>query len=118
MCTLDVPSLSSSIKVTDYEKTETGQKVCVTVRPEKIRITLEPPVTSRKDINVFTGVVEEPIYSGFQSKFYVRLDNGVLVKVFKQHSNYLDDGPEISWKDRVYISWSPNDGYIVEDINK
>ncbi|HPX26722.1 MAG TPA: ABC transporter ATP-binding protein [Treponemataceae bacterium] len=118
MCTLDVPSLSSSIKVTDYEKTEPGQKVCVTVRPEKIRITLEPPVTSRKDINVFTGVVEEPIYSGFQSKFYVRLDNGVLVKVFKQHSNYLDDGPEISWKDRVYISWSPNDGYIVEDINK
>lgn len=118
MCTLDVPSLSSSIKVTDYEKTETGQKVCVTVRPEKIRITLEPPVTSRKDINVFTGVVEEPIYSGFQSKFYVRLDNGVLVKVFKQHSNYLDDGPEISWKDRVYISWSPNDGYIVEDITK
>ncbi|MBP7480212.1 MAG: ABC transporter ATP-binding protein [Spirochaetaceae bacterium] len=118
MCTLDVPSLSTSIKVTDYEKTETGQKVCVTVRPEKIRITLEPPVTSRKDINVFTGVVEEPIYSGFQSKFYVRLDNGVLVKVFKQHSNYLDDGPEISWKDRVYISWSPNDGYIVEDINK
>lgn len=118
MCTLDVPSLSSSIKVTDYEKTETGQKVCVTVRPEKIRITLEPPVTSRKDINVFTGVVEEPIYSGFQSKFYVRLDNGVLVKVFKQHSNYLDDGPEISGKDRVYISWSPNDGYIVEDINK
>lgn len=84
----------------------------------KIRITLEPPVTNRKDINVFSGIVEEPIYSGFQSKFYVRLDNGVLVKVFKQHSNYLDDGPEIEWKDRVYISWSPNDGYIVEDINK
>ena len=117
MCTLDVPSLSSSIKITDYEETKIGQKVCVTVRPEKVRITLEPPVTNRKDINVFAGIVEEPIYSGFQSKFYVRLDNGVLIKVFKQHTNYMDDGPEIEWKDKVYISWSPTDGYIVEDID-
>ena len=62
--------------------------------------------------------VEEPVYSGFQSKFYVRLENGTIVKVFKQHTTYLDDGPEIAWKDNVYISWSANDGYIVEDIDK
>ena len=118
MCALSVPELDATIQVTDYEKTEIGQKVCFTVRPEKIRITLEPPVTNRNDINVFKGVVEEPIYSGFQSKFYVRLENGRLLKVFKQHTNYLDDGPEIEWKDHVYVSWSANDGYIVEDIEK
>ena len=75
-------------------------------------------LNGRKDINVFKGIVEEPVYTGFQSKFYVRLENGTIVKVFKQHTNYLDDGPEISWKDTVYISWSAEDGYIVEDINK
>ncbi len=108
-----------NILVTDYEMTKPGQKVCFTVRPEKIRITLEEPdVHGRKDINVFKGIVEEPVYTGFQSKFYVRLENGTIVKVFKQHTNYLDDGPEISWKDTVYISWSAEDGYIVEDINK
>lgn len=108
-----------NILVTDYEHTDEGQKVAFTVRPEKIRITLEEPnVGGRKDINVFKGIVEEPIYTGFQSKFYVKLENGTIVKVFKQHMNYLDDGLEISWKDTVYISWSAEDGYIVEDINK
>lgn len=110
------PGTEDVVKVTDFEITKPGQKICYTVRPEKVRITLEPPVTNRQDINIFTGIVEEPIYSGFQSKFYVRLDNGTLVKVYKQHSTYLDDGPEIQWKDRVFVSWSANDGYIVEDI--
>ena len=108
-----------NILVTDFEHTDEGQKVAFTVRPEKIRITLEEPAfAGRKDINVFKGIVEEPIYTGFQSKFYVRLENGTIVKVFKQHTNYLDDGPEIQWKDTVYISWSAEDGYIVENINK
>ena len=108
-----------NILVTDYEHTDEGQKVAFTIRPEKIRITLEEPkFAGRKDINVFKGVVEEPIYTGFQSKFYVRLENGTIVKAFKQHINYLDEGPEIAWKDTVYISWAANDGYIVEDINK
>ena len=108
-----------NILVTDYEPTAPGQKVAFTIRPEKIRITKEEPkFAGRKDINVFKGIVEEPVYTGFQSKFYVRLENGTIVKVFKQHTNYLDDGPEIAWKDTVYISWAANDGYIVEDINK
>ena len=108
-----------NILVTDYERTKPGQKVAFTIRPEKIRITTEiPNVGGRKDINVFKGIVEEPVYTGFQSKFYVRLENGTIVKVFKQHTNYLDDGPDIAWKDTVYISWSSEDGYIVEDINK
>lgn len=108
-----------NILVTDYEHTNEGQKVAFTIRPEKIRITTEEPkFAGRKDINVFKGVVEEPVYTGFQSKFYVRLENGTIVKVFKQHINYMDDGPEIAWKDTVYLSWAANDGYIVEDILK
>ena len=118
MVTLNVPSLGlqaqltgdtqatkeedKNILVTDYEHTDEGQQVAFTVRPEKIRITLE-----------------EPVYTGFQSKFYVKLEKtGTIVKVFKQHQNYLDEGPEIQWKDTVYISWSAEDGYIVEDIEK
>ena len=112
-------ALDRYMQVTDYEKTDKGQKVAFTIRPEKIRITLEPPSTGgRTDINVFSGIVEEPIYSGFQSKFYVKLDTGKVIKVFKQHTDYMDDGPVIQWKDKVYVSWSAEDAYIVEDINK
>lgn len=118
MVTLEIPELDGSIKVTDYDETKPGQQVSFTVRPEKVRITLEEPPAIGKELNVFRGVVEEPVYSGFQSKFYVRLDNGTLLKVFKQHQNYLEDGPEIAWKDTVYCSWSANDGYIIEVINQ
>ncbi|MBR5401060.1 MAG: ABC transporter ATP-binding protein [Treponema sp.] len=112
-------ALDRYMQVTDYENTDKGQKVAFTIRPEKIRITLEPPETGgRTDVNVFCGIVEEPIYSGFQSKFYVKLDTGKIIKVFKQHTDYMDDGPVIQWKDRVYVSWSAEDGYIVEDILK
>ena len=135
MATLSVPELGKQaplatdteaeavldryMQVTDYDFTQKGQKVAFTIRPEKIRITLEPPNTGgRTDINVFSGIVEEPLYSGFQSKFYVKLDTGKIIKVFKQHTDYMDDGPVIQWKDKVYVSWSAEDAYIVEDINK
>ena len=39
---------------------------------------------------------------------------GILVRVIKQHAKYYDEGPDIIWKDDVYISWSAHDGYIVE----
>jgi len=118
MVTLDIPELGKQIKVTDYDETQAGQQVSFTVRPEKISITLEEPRTNGKEINVFKGIVEEPVYSGFQSKFYVKLENGTILKVYKQHQTYQDDGPEIAWKDTVYVSWSANDGYIVEVINQ
>jgi spermidine/putrescine transport system ATP-binding protein len=59
-------------------------------------------------------VVDEPIYSGFQSKFYVKLENdGPMIKVFKQHAKYSDDGPDIVWQDTVWVSWAAADGYII-----
>ncbi|MBQ0038843.1 MAG: ABC transporter ATP-binding protein [Treponema sp.] len=135
MCTCSVPALGKQaplptdsaelaetdkyMMVTDYDHTEPGQKVAFTIRPEKIRITTDiPDVHGRKDINVFKGIVEEPVYTGFQSKFYVRLENGAVLKVFQQHRNFMDDGPDIAWKDTVYVSWAAEDGYIVEDIEK
>lgn len=115
--TAEVQAFDRYMQVTDYEATKKGQKVAFTIRPEKIRITTAPPDThGRTDINVFKGVVEEPVYSGFQSKFYVRLETGAIIKVYKQHTNYIDDGPDIEWKDEVYVSWAAEDGYIVEDI--
>jgi spermidine/putrescine transport system ATP-binding protein len=37
-----------------------------------------------------------------------------IIRVIKQHAKYSDEGPDIVWKDSVFISWSANDGYIVE----
>jgi spermidine/putrescine transport system ATP-binding protein len=114
MVDLEVEDLGR-LKVTTDDKVAPGDSVSFTVRPEKIRIGLARPNTEgRLDINLFEGIVEEPIYSGFQSKFYVRYSQNTVFKIMKQHSDYSDEGPEIEWKDTVYISWSADDGYIVE----
>ncbi|MDR2516148.1 MAG: ABC transporter ATP-binding protein [Spirochaetaceae bacterium] len=110
---LDVPELGR-IKVTTVDRVEPGREVSFTVRPEKIVISKEKPATQRDDINFFTGFVDEPIYSGFQTKFYVKVREKTLIRVMKQHANYSDEGPDIVWKDEVFISWSADDGYIVE----
>jgi spermidine/putrescine transport system ATP-binding protein len=110
---LDVPELDR-IKVTTVDRVEAGDKVSFTIRPEKVKISGERPATKRGDINLFRGVVDEPIYSGFQTKFYVKVRDDVVFRVIKQHANYSDEGPDIVWKDEVYISWSADDGYLVE----
>jgi spermidine/putrescine transport system ATP-binding protein len=99
--------------VTTVDQVKPGQKVSFTIRPEKIVIAKEKPVTKRADINLFQGMVDEPIYSGFQTKFYVKTPGNVLIRVIKQHAKYSDEGPDIVWKDSVFLSWSANDGYIV-----
>ncbi len=121
MIVVDVPALGTTINVTDLDPQEVGSKFDFTVRPEKIRITLNPPRSTAAGLNVFKGVVEEPVYSGFQSKYYVRLDDNTtapLMKAFKQHTAFLEDGPDIEWKDSVYLSWTAVDGYLVKDVDR
>ncbi|MFA7671949.1 MAG: ABC transporter ATP-binding protein, partial [Sphaerochaetaceae bacterium] len=88
----DVPALNSMVQVTDYDPQKIGSIMDFTIRPEKVRITLNPPRTTRTEVNIFKGIVEEPVYSGFQSKFYVKPDQNPssLVKVYKQHTVFLD----------------------------
>ncbi|MDR2080072.1 MAG: TOBE domain-containing protein, partial [Treponema sp.] len=112
MVDLDISGLGR-IKVTTVDEFKPGQRISFTIRPEKVVISKEKPITTREDINLFHGFVEEPLYSGFQTKFYVKVKDQYLIRVIKQHAKYSDEGPDIVWKDSVYLSWSANDGYIV-----
>ena len=111
MAELEIPEFGR-VKVTTVDEVKKGQKVSFTIRPEKIVISKEKPAIKRDDINLFHGDVDEPIYSGFQTKFYVKIGNSVI-RAIKQHAKYYDEGPDIIWKDNVYLSWSAHDGYIV-----
>ncbi|MCL1928103.1 MAG: ABC transporter ATP-binding protein [Treponema sp.] len=112
MVELEIAELGR-IKVTTVDEVEIGQKVSFTVRPEKIMISTDMPASKREDINLFQGMVDEPIYSGFQTKFYVNVNDKTMIRVIKQHANYSDEGPDIVWKDQVFLSWSADDGYIL-----
>ena len=116
MAEIEAPELGR-IKVTTVDEVRVGQTVSFTVRPEKIAITKDRPTTSRTDINLFAGIVDEPVYSGFHTKFYVKVGGKTMVRVMKQHATYSDEGPSIKWKDSVFLSWTAEDGYIVEVKN-
>ena len=103
-----------TIMVTANDPPPVGSRVSWTIRPEKIRIALDEPHSTRNGLNAVSGVVDEPIYSGFQSKFYVRTASGAVLKVIKQHADWSDDGPEIEWKETVRLSFSAEDAYLVE----
>lgn len=111
--TIQSPELGTVCVQTD-QKVEVDARVSFTVRPEKVRITKEAPTRDLENLNIHHGIVDEPIYSGFQSKFYVRIDDGASFKVFKQHKTYSEEGPSIHWKDDVHVFWSAYDAYIVE----
>jgi len=90
-----------------------GARLSVAVRPEKIRIGIDAP-GPHEELNVLKGVVEEPIYSGFQTKYIIHLAGGGAVTVFRQHANWSEGVPDIRWKDEVYLSWSARDSVVVE----
>ena len=116
---VDVPELGTTVLVTDYDPQPVGAEMDFTVRPEKVRITQAVPKNLKSEVNMLKGIVDEPVYSGFQSKFYVKLDESESVmKVYKQHTVFLDDGPDIEWLDAVYVSWHADDGYLVKDTTQ
>ncbi len=116
---VDVPELGTTILVTDWDPLPVGAKMDFTVRPEKVRITRSIPQNLKSEVNLLKGVVDEPVYSGFQSKFYVKHNESEsIMKVYKQHTAFLDDGPDIEWLDEVYVSWHADDGYLVKDTSQ
>lgn len=100
------------VKVGDYVK--------VSIRPEKIRVTKNPPKTSLKGIyNTIKVYVDEVIYTGFQSKYFVWLngEKEMLFKAFKQHAIFFeDDDSSVKWDEEAFISWNSEDSYLIEVI--
>lgn len=98
-------------------KVKIGNYVKVSVRPEKIRLTRNLPKNLGKIHNVIKVYVDELIYTGFQSKYFVWLngEKDLLFKVFKQHAIFFeDDESSVRWDEEAYISWNSEDSYLVE----
>jgi spermidine/putrescine transport system ATP-binding protein len=110
---VDVPRLGQVLVEKDKEF-GVGDAITFAIRPEKVRITRQKPADLSSDFNLFEGVVNERIYSGFHSTFFVRSDTGVEFHIVKQHVNYFEEHTEINWRDHVYLWWRAADGYMVK----
>ncbi len=86
-----------------------GDGVHVSIRPEKIDISAEPPAPDRKK-NILKGYVEDIIYMGNSTKFWIRVGRQ-LISVQKQHSAFLLDQKPI----RFWLAWHADNGYILDN---
>lgn len=95
---------------------EVGEEVTLTIRPEKVKVSKVKPRYIDDNDNILKGKVNEIIYSGFQSKFYIDL-NGIEFKGFKQHVEFFEEDKEtIHWEDEVYVIWDSADSFLLKEV--
>jgi spermidine/putrescine transport system ATP-binding protein len=114
----------SRLKIEDFPDLECfndkqirqGEHVFLSIRPEKFRISREKP-EGRPHLNILEGGVEDVIYLGSQTKYWVRVGD-YRISVIRQHSRYLLDEKPIRWNERVWLSWHADDGFMLEKYSE
>lgn len=100
------------VLVFNDKKVRVGGAVHLSLRPEKLLIYPEKP-EDRPNQNLFKGVVEEVVYLGSHTKYWVRVGE-YRVGVYRQHRRFLLDEKPIKWQDEVWLDWHADDGYMLE----
>ena len=87
-----------------------NETVWLAVRPEKITVSKDKP---EEGVNAVEGQVWDIAYSGDTSIYHVRLDDGSTVKAQMINRRRLRNR-EITWEDRVWLSWSYTAGVALK----
>jgi spermidine/putrescine transport system ATP-binding protein len=97
------------------KKLSPGELVHLSLRPEKLHISKQCPKENPLH-NCLEGIVEDVIYRGDHTKFGVKV-RGHRLTIVQQHSRFLLDTEPIKWKDKVWLWWHADDGFILERYN-
>jgi putrescine transport system ATP-binding protein len=87
-----------------------GDTVWVALRPEKVRISHQPPAGATA--NCVAGQIWGIGYLGDVSIYKVRLDNGFVMKAAAANMTRLIERP-FGWEERVWLSWAPDAGVVL-----
>ena len=85
-----------------------GGELELTVRPEKMSLSTQPPGGSECAVR---GVVTEVVYLGTSTNYNVRTSTGSDVTVFTQNATSADDLAVRG--DSVWLSWEPRHSYAI-----
>jgi len=110
-CRLQVAGFTEIVCHTNKQIRQ-GSTVSLSLRPEKLRISREKPQPDRLS-NVVQGRVEDVIYLGTHTKYWVRVHEHRLA-VFEQRNRFLLDETPSSWEQDVWLSWHADDAFILE----
>ena len=88
-----------------------GDKVEVSIRPEKIDLHRGVPPASATGGSVLSGVVTEVVYHGTSTNYTVSTAAGADFTVFDQNASNAEDLADRG--DRVYLTWDPQHSYPI-----
>ncbi|NRD75064.1 polyamine ABC transporter ATP-binding protein [Shewanella sp. VB17] len=84
------------------------KNIWLALRPEHTRITREQP---QSEFNWCEGVVNNIVYLGGTSVYYIRLTNNQVVQSVMTNHDRHSDFP--SWQDKVFISWEDTSAVVL-----
>ncbi|MGL5720959.1 MAG: ABC transporter ATP-binding protein [Brevinema sp.] len=115
----EIETTAGSLIIEMDQKMKVGQKVTLTIRPEKIEVLKNKPQLPNQWHNLIKGVVSEVIYAGFQTKYFLKVDGwDSFVKAFEQHDIFFQDGTEVvHWNEEAWFLWDADDSYVVEVVD-
>lgn len=102
----------TDVLVYNDKKIKKGDRVYLSIRPEKFTVSINKPELSEK-YNIVKGKVEEIIYLGYHTKYWVRV-NESLVEAKRLHDTFMLDEKMITWGDEVWLSWHADYCYMLE----
>jgi spermidine/putrescine transport system ATP-binding protein len=88
-----------------------GDKIEVSIRPEKIDLHREEPPVGATGGSVLSGTVNEVVYHGTSTNYTVLTAAGADFTVFDQNASNAED--LAGRGDRVYLTWSPQHSYMI-----
>jgi len=88
-----------------------GEKIEVSIRPEKIDMHRGVPPVTATGGSVLSGVVSEVVYHGTSTNYTVATAAGADFTVFDQNASNADDLADRG--DRVYLTWAPQHSYMI-----
>jgi len=102
---------AAELRVRTQQAVAPGTPVVVAVRPEKVRITAEPPPAAD---NQLSGTVEEIAYLGDVSIYHVRVPGGALVEAQLTNRARRAAAP-LTWGDQARLFWDADDAIALLD---
>ncbi|MGX6603154.1 ABC transporter ATP-binding protein [Micromonosporaceae bacterium Da 78-11] len=93
------------------EAVHAGQKLHVSIRPEKIDLHRGVPPASATGGSVLSGTVLEVVYHGTSTNYTVSTSAGADFTVFDQNASNAEDLADRG--DRVFLTWAPQHSYPI-----
>jgi spermidine/putrescine transport system ATP-binding protein len=104
-----------SIVIDNDKPVKLGDRIDLSLRPEKLRVSRQQPETGPMD-NAVMGIVEDVIYFGSNTRYWVRCGAWKLCAEVQHRTFQLDDIPPV-WGDTVWLHWHANDGFLLEQYD-